>query len=468
MTQPFVDWKFQDDILDQCRDLMRRDVRRILIQSETGSGKTVMGSKMFAGCLQRQKTADFFVHRKELIKQTAITLQRAQIPFGITAAGMHCGESELIQLCSVQTTCKMQRRKPFMATIDEAHHIGSETYNTCDGEYVFGLSATPMNPRGHGLGAHFTHMVRGPTIPELQAIGMLSQYKYFAPAIPDLSEVSTHMGDYSKDEVTAIMEGKTIVGDILREWFKHASDMVTIGFAPSIAASKKYVEMFQAAGITAAHIDGKMPRGIRDEICRQYAAGEIQVLWNVGICEEGFDIGAYGDGSLTIECVIDAAPTQSLRKKRQINGRGLRRKLRPAIFIDAAGNFTRHGMPCDVINWVLDGECKPVPRPFTVTQCEKCYLVFRNSGTCPHCGDVRPIHERKVMRTEGELREIKKSDAIARKLEEERLKVQKLKERKAAKTLEQLVAFAIRWKHDNPNGWARMFLEQRNAWKNRR
>ncbi len=432
---------------------MRGGIKKILIESPTGSGKTMLTAEMFKGCLQRNKTAHFIVHRKELVEQTAKTFKKQGMPFGIIAAGEPEAD-ELIQLCSIQTLIRRDVPPPFMMSIDECHHISAASYSGLHADFLFGLSATPVTPRGHGLGKWFDKMISGPTIPELQAQGYLSAFKYFAPTIPDLSSVGLVAGEYNAAEIDRIMQGKTIVGDIVQHWHDKAPGLLTIGFAPSISASRAYVEAFQAAGVSAAHIDGETPREQRRAICEAFGRRDIMVLFNVGIAEEGFDIGSYSDSDITIEALIGARPTKSLRLARQINGRVLRPKPQPAVILDHAGNFTRHGMPDDIINWTLDGESKAAPRVFSVTQCPKCYLVFRNSEVCPHCGDVRPVQERKISRTDGELKEIRESDALERLrlAEEEKKKLRR--EVGMARSLDALLK--IEHERGYKSGWARM------------
>ena len=441
MTDPY---SFQPRMLNEARALMRKQVHRILLRSETGSGKTHMASEMFKGCLQRQKTADFCVHRVELILQTAKTFKKHGIPFGIIAAGQHSGEKELVQLCSVQTVIRMPERKPFMLCIDEAQHCSAASYQKLQGDFLFGLSATPCTPSGGGLGKWFTHMINGPTIPELQAIGCLSQYRYFAPSIPDLSAVGIIAGDYNPADIDRIMQGKTIVGDIVRHWQRLAAGKLTIGFAPSVAASKAYVEAFQSAGVTSAHIDGTTPKDARKAICEAFCEKRIMVLFNVGIMEEGFDIGSYGDTDVTVEALINARPTKSLRLARQINGRVLRRKPYPAIILDHAGQFTRTGMPDDIIQWSLDAPAKNMSRQGKagVQQCAKCDAVFPPAPKCPYCGYDPPVQERKLKYTEGELIEMTRAAVAERKKAEEDEKRKLAREVNAARTLPELLEIA--------------------------
>ncbi len=62
---------YQDKILNETRDHIRQGVKKILIESPTGSGKTVLTSSMMKGATEKNKRSWFNVHRKELVSQTA-------------------------------------------------------------------------------------------------------------------------------------------------------------------------------------------------------------------------------------------------------------------------------------------------------------------------------------------------------------------------------------------------------------
>ena len=160
--------------------------------------------------------------------------------------------------------------------------------------------------------------------------------------------------------------------------------------------------------------------------------------------------------------------TKSLRLARQINGRVLRRKSYPAIILDHAGQFTRTGMPDDIIQWSLDAPAKNLTRAGStvpIQTCQVCDLSFSPASQCPYCGAVHEVKDRVLRHTEGQLQEIKRSDAAAKKIAEERLKKQKLQDRREARTYPQLVAFAEKYGYENPTAWAAHFQRMRQEYK---
>jgi len=84
-------------------------------------------------------------------------------------------------------------------------------------------------------------------------------------------------------------------------------------------------------------------------VLEQIEGGQIDVLVNVDLVGEGFDVPA-------VEAVIMARPTESLGKFLQQIGRALRFvEGKTAIIIDSVRNWERgHGMPNWPRNWTLD------------------------------------------------------------------------------------------------------------------
>lgn len=114
---------YQSELIQSASKAMREGHKSVLIQSETGSGKTVLSAHMLKSCLDKNKSAWFCVHRKELIDQTSNTFTRMGIPHGIIASGTEPTDAPL-QLVLVNTAVN---RLPFltpphMVVFDEAHY----------------------------------------------------------------------------------------------------------------------------------------------------------------------------------------------------------------------------------------------------------------------------------------------------------------------------------------------------------
>lgn len=458
-------WPFQEEKINEVRAALRQH-RSVLFQSPTGSGKTQVGSYMLNRVREKQGVGFFICHRRELVDQTAATFEENGLPHGFIASGYPQNLYQPIQICSIDTLknrVDSMKLRPSFVLWDECHHLGAAGWARVkaayDESFHVGLSATPSRLDGTGLDDKFDFLVPGPPVSWLIDEGYLAKYKLYSVPGADLRGVHTKMGDFVKGESEKAMDKPKIVGNIIDHWKRYAPGMLTIGFAVTVRHSHHMVNLFNQAGIPAAHLDGETPKAERRQKLRDLAYGRIKVVWNVGLFGEGYDIAANsGVKGVTVQCVIDAAPTQSLNAWLQRCGRALRRQNNISVILDHSGNAMRHGLPCDDREWSLAGRPKGASRgsaseqeaAVSVTQCQKCYFVYRNSPACPECGHVND-GGRQIKEVEGELQEI--DPAVARQ--------QRKKEQGSAQSFDDLVALGEQRGVTKPVKWAERVIEAR-------
>ena len=380
----------------------------VLLQAATGYGKTAVASFITRSALERDKRVIFMVHRKEIIEQTSKTFERQEIPHGFIQAGLTYDPQHLCHIASTDTLVRRldKVRKPDLLISDEAHHIVAGTqakivsWAKAGGAKIVGLSATPERLDGRGLREFFDYMVPGPTITWLIQNKYLSDYMVFAaPFVPDMGRVSVKMGEYSAEEIDKIMDDIKLFGCAVSNYKEHAAGMKAILFAPSIRVSEKLAQHFSAEGIPAAHLDGGTPKAQRRDRIAAFADGELQVLCNVNLFGEGFDLSAIAGKDVPIEAVILYRPTMSLSLHLQQIGRGLRPKPYPAVILDHVGNCRRHGLPDDDREWSLDSKKRKKKKSDEteerIKQCPECYNVHKpHLKECPHCDYIYVVKER--------------------------------------------------------------------------
>lgn len=441
-----------------------RKSRRILVQSPTGSGKTVLASHMTGTTASRGGLVNFICHRRELLRQTSLTFTRYGIHHSFIAAGHPMNMNSLANICSVDTLKNRVRDlpEPKVALWDECHHLGAAGWNAVmeawPNAYHIGLSATPWRLDGTGLDAQFDDLVLGPSVAWLMERGYLSPYRMYAPGAPDMKAADFK----SKERTASKMDKPQLVGDIVKHWMQLASGKRTIVFCVNVSHSKHVAESFQAAGITAAHLDGDTPQAIRDAIMLAFARGEIQVLTNVALFGEGLDLGAITQTDADIECVVDADPTLSLSWYLQKMGRALRpRPGKVAILIDHAGNSQKFGFVDDEREWSLEGRDKDAKKngsdgPPPPVTCDKCFIQIKRPlpECCPGCKKRLQAQVKLIQSTDDELVEM--TDAQKRAI---RFKLKQ--EQAEAKTLADLVELGRQRGYKAPQKWAF------NAWSNR-
>ena len=95
---------YQSRLIDSAREHLRCGCNSVLIQSPTGSGKTVLVAHMLRRAVGRGHRAWFVVHRRELIEQSVRTLRdSAGLEVGVVAAGVASDRNALVQVCSIQS-----------------------------------------------------------------------------------------------------------------------------------------------------------------------------------------------------------------------------------------------------------------------------------------------------------------------------------------------------------------------------
>jgi len=96
---------FQQAVVDQIEKEIEQGRRKLLLVAPTGSGKTVMGSAIINGAVERHHSVLVIAHRREIITQTRDKLVANGAKPGIVLAGF---EDELrpyasIQVAAIQT-----------------------------------------------------------------------------------------------------------------------------------------------------------------------------------------------------------------------------------------------------------------------------------------------------------------------------------------------------------------------------
>ncbi len=442
-----------------------RGNKRVLVQAATGAGKTVIASEIINRAVKKGKRVIFIAHRKEIIHQTSKKLTSMGVKHGVIMAG-HKPSDAPVQVASVQTLAQREKPAADIIFFDEAHLSVSKSFldlvEHYDNKVFIGLTATPIRLDGRGLGEIYHEMVQVVPMRDLIAQGFLVKPRVFAPFTPDMSSVKTSKGDFDATQTADLMDKSSITGDIIKHWQQHAAGRKTICFASSVEHSKHITDQFNACGISARHLDGTTPAGLRDSTLQAWRDGEFDVLSNMGLFIEGLDVPAAS-------CCILARPTQSLTIYMQSVGR----VMRPAdgksdcIILDHSGLTYEHGTVDMERSWTLDAKKKKkkgVSAP-SVRVCTECFCAYPSATKeCPECGNVPEDKKDVTQMTSGDGFLVELEDSHIQFLEEQRIKEQKKIELRNAKTTEQLIELGRSRSYKNPHGWAMKIQEQRHQW----
>ena len=317
---------YQQEACQAVLDQWQEGNRKTLMVLPTGTGKTVVFSKVAEKRVGQGQRVLVLAHRDELLKQAEDKIYKF--------TNLHCalekaeetsiGSQNKITVGSVQTLMRKSRLerfpKDYFGTIivDEAHHAIAQSYqNILEHFYeadVLGVTATPDRSDKRNLGTYFDSLAYEYTLPQAISEGYLC--KIVAQMIPlkiDISSVRTIAGDFNADELGTTLE--SYLSKIATEMLEYCRDRKTVVFLPLISTSKKFVEVLKNVGINAAEVNGKSEN--RAQILKDFEDGKYQVLCNAMLLTEGW-------GCPAVDCIVCLRPTQSRSLYAQIVGRGLR------------------------------------------------------------------------------------------------------------------------------------------------
>ena len=384
----------QVEALERLFDLLASGKKRPIVAAPTGSGKTLIASRVIEWFRATGKRVLFVAPHISLIDQTVAAFESEGIrDIGVMQADHpRTNADAAVIVATLQTLAR--RRKPEgvgVVIVDECHNVHKSLLKLMRGPAwldtpFIGFSATPW-PKG--LGRHYDALISVATVGELIEKDFLAPFVAYAPAQPDLSGVRTVAGEFNQAELSRAVNTSGLIGDIVETWKRLGENRPTLAYCVDRAHAKHVQQRFLEAGISAGYIDCFVEREERNVIFERFRRGEFQVVCNVSTLTTGVDLPF-------VSCVIDAHPTKSEMRYVQVIGRGLRKSpgKKDLIILDHAGNSLRLGLVTDIRHETLDDgkhskasereEDKREPLP---KLCESCKAVVpRSAERCPQCG----------------------------------------------------------------------------------
>ncbi len=395
--------QYEEDAVTNLRKEFRNS-DRVLAVAPTGSGKTVIAA-MLVGKVKRWRKVLWLAHRHELIDQAHATLTAMGLRAGVIMAqdeqlngGDRSNPRARVQVASVQTIAA--RGVPDgvdLIVFDEAHRVMADSYQaiaeSVGDAQILGLTATPCRMDGRGLGDFFESLLVMATPGDLHAKRYLAKPRTFSAGQETLSALAKGLkksaGEFSHSSMAKTMDRSILIGKVVSESIRIAPGVPKVVFACGVPHSRRLVEGFKAAGVSAAHIDGNTPPAERERVLAALRSGAVEVVSNVDVLSEGWDLPSLG-------AVVLARPTNSLARYLQMVGRVQRYsgKVRP-IVIDHGGNVQRFDvLPGEDIDWSLEGsDMRRDEQDPKLKECEHCCAVIPHGDTeCPECGEEVAVH----------------------------------------------------------------------------
>ena len=320
---------YQTKAVDSVFSEFDRGIKRTMLVSATGTGKTTMAGY----CAQRidaGRRVLWLCHREELAFQARdalreITGREVHLEMGEYKAA-HRNAPIVVAMVQSLTARKSQYGPDAFqfGFIDECHHAISKTYMSLIQYFSgirnwLGLTATPKRADGVAMGKVFDSVAYRFEIGAAVDLGWLVAPKQRMATCReiDLRKVDTVAGDLHKGQLKAQLMQQSVVDQIARKTIAVADGRQTIVFCQTVDQSHALSRVFSLLGERSVAIDGKTPTIIRRGRVADFRTGKARFLCQVSICTEGFDVPEA-------EVTVMARPTKSQSLYTQSVGRILR------------------------------------------------------------------------------------------------------------------------------------------------
>lgn len=301
-------------------------IDKTLLVLPTGTGKTIVFSKVISERVKAGGRVLVLAHREELLNQAADKLYRVT---GLKAALEKAENSSLdswlnVTVGSVQTLQNEKRLSLFKPNyfdtiiVDEAHHALSPSYRRVLDYFstskILGVTATADRGDKRNLGELFETIAYEYTLPAAIREGYLVKIKALTlPLTINLSNVSVSCGDFQAAALGSALD--PYLEEIAYLMTENCANRKTVVFLPLVATAQKFCKILNRRGLPAEEINGESL--FRQETLARFHNGEFKVLCNSMLLTEGWD-------EPYVDCIVCLRPTKIRSLYAQIVGRGTR------------------------------------------------------------------------------------------------------------------------------------------------
>lgn len=350
---------YQETARQKVQEEWEEGKKRTLLVLPTGTGKTIVFSKIIEDRVKKGERVLVIAHRGELLEQASDKLYKST---GLKTATEKAEQTSLgsfyrVVVGSVQTLQREKRLNQFppeyfdTIVIDEAHHAISDGYQRVlhhfEDANVLGVTATPDRGDMRNPGSYFESLAYEYGLAEAIKSGYLSPIKALTiPLKLDLSNVKQQAGDFSTKDLGTALD--PYLEQIAEEMKKQCFNRKTVVFLPLVKTSQKFRDILNKHGFKAAEVNGESAD--REQILKDYEEGKYNVLCNSMLLTEGWDCPS-------VDCVIVLRPTKVRALYSQMVGRGTR--LAPGkkelLLLDFLWHTERHEL-CHPANLIATDE----------------------------------------------------------------------------------------------------------------
>lgn len=329
---------YQKNAIDAVIHEYDTGTRRMIISAATGSGKTIIVSKLYESIKTRLPGKMLFLaHREELVDQAIDKLRivNPDIKVDKEMAGHRADPvfADVI-VASVATLGRKNTKRiedynwnTFdKIVIDEAHHTPAQSYKNilCAADVfhpnspklLLGITATPQRSDGKALADIYQKIVYVYSLRQAIEDGWLVDVRGLQlTTATNLNEVKQSAGDFQREDLSRAVNTPERNKRIVEVWQERGENRQTLAFTVDIDHAQKLALAFNEAGIKAEAVWGDDKD--RAQKLQDFRDGKIKMLCNCAVLTEGYD-------DWHIACVLLARPTMSAVLFSQMIGRGTR------------------------------------------------------------------------------------------------------------------------------------------------
>jgi superfamily II DNA or RNA helicase len=398
---------YQENAIQQARELIIAGKKRFVFCSPTGSGKTFTFASIVNAAIQRGKRVLILTHRVELLTQAGGALQGLGLNPTKIEAGKKIGYfSEQLYTAMIETISRRMDKLEYinfvqsldLIIIDECHFGNFDKFfsQIAKKTIVIGVTATPHREKNQiSLDEFYESLIEVISIPQLIDQGFLSDPLSYGVKL-DLSKVAKRGNDYDAESLGSFMTETKVYEGVIENYKKICPNSKTLIFCPNISSSIKLRDELIEAGLNAKHIDSGSNKVERQNVLEWFKITPNAMLCNVGILTTGYD-------EPTIETIILYRATKSLPLFLQMVGRGSR--IIPGLkdsftILDFGNNIHEHDFWEAERKWSLKKKKKKDGSP-PVKECKQCEgLNPASAKVCKYCDNPFPVSTKTAKETE--------------------------------------------------------------------
>lgn len=325
---------YQRDAIANVIAARRAGVKRMVVSLPTGAGKTVIFSELAR--LARRPVL-VIAHRRELVQQARDKVARTLGDASVVAVEQgeataheqaHVVVASIRSLSEERLARVLAARRFGLVVYDECHHATAEdnrrvlgSLGVFDDDWqgtLLGFTATTVRADGVGLNKVFDRIVYSRSISEMVEGGYLAPLRgYRIATAADLVNVTAGAGDFVVDELAEAVDIESRNALVARSIQELARDRRTLAFCVTVNHARHLARALNAIGVPTGIVYGAMKSEQREQTLRDFRAGRLSAVTNVGVLTEGFDDPG-------VSCVAMARPTRSDSLYAQCVGRGTR------------------------------------------------------------------------------------------------------------------------------------------------